>query len=248
MDALERALGQLVHTGVLARHEGAREPLYAIAPEATMAAAYYRNAMIHFLVAGAIGEPALLAAARGGAGAPRERLHAAALRLRDLLKFEFFFHEKVEFLEELERDLRLRLPDWEAVLAAGPRAVQERLAAVSPLLAPGTLRPFLESYLVVAEALLLADAETAANPKGLIRFCMRLAGERALQGRIGSAESAGKAYLENGLLVARARGLGGGADAASRQDFHDELAAIARDVALLAAMTENRRLGHDVAA
>jgi glycerol-3-phosphate O-acyltransferase len=247
-ELLQGTLGQLVHTGVLLRFEGAREPLYGIAPGAVMAAAYYRNAMAHFLVVGAIAELALLEAAPATGVPPRERLHAHALRLRDLLKYEFFFHEKSEFLAEIEQDLDQRLGGWSSALAEGPRAVHALVCALQPPLGPGTLRPFLDSYLVVAEALLLADAETAGDAKGMIRFCMRLGHERALQHRISSEESAAKAYLENGLLVARARGLFAGdedAREAARRAHHDELLALSHHLALLATLAANRRLGVD---
>ena len=63
--------------------------------------------------------------------AENDNLHDAALRLRDLLKFEFFFAEKGEFLAEVDDE------------AARPDR---------PVTGP-FLRPFLEAYWVLAEAL-----------------------------------------------------------------------------------------------
>ena len=79
-EILERVLGQLVHTGVLLRYEGAQEALYAIAPDATMAAAYYRNAALHFLVIGAIAELALARAAEEDRADMSEGQREEALR------------------------------------------------------------------------------------------------------------------------------------------------------------------------
>ena len=117
-----------------------------------------------------------------------------------------------------------------------------------PLLAPGVLRPFVESYLVVAEALTMQAPDETPEPKTLLRFCMSLGRQRALQQRIASEESAAKVYLENGLLVAKARGLLDPATAGlalARSAHHEELDQMARRIAFVAALAENRRLGLD---
>jgi glycerol-3-phosphate O-acyltransferase len=239
MESLQRVLGQLVHTGVLVRHDGGHEPLYAIAADATVAAAYYRNAALHFLVIGAIAELALALIGQDNHPNAIGLLHAEALRIRDVLKFEFFFHEKTRFIEELEHNLDRRAPHWREALATDG-AVFELLRGMHPLLAPGALRPFLESYLVVAEAIALQPQEN--DHKSLLRYCMRLASQRALQHRITSEESAAKAYLENGLLLAQARGLlKPGCDDVARQEFLAEMRSLVRRTGFIAALIENRR-------
>ena len=106
------------------------------------AASYYRNTVIHFLVGRAIAELAGRAAAAGRAELSGERdPRAFALRLRELLKFEFFFAEREPFLREMERE-------WQLL-------ARERAAKQPPLLAacPRILLDFLESYWVVGETL-----------------------------------------------------------------------------------------------
>ncbi|MBK7170156.1 MAG: hypothetical protein IPH83_13315 [Gammaproteobacteria bacterium] len=248
MDVLQRMLDQLVQTGVLERYEGGQEPLFAIAADAVMVASYYRNAAIHFLVIGAIAELALLEVARRDCVNAFETLHDEALRLRELLKFEFFFHEKAHFIAELELHLDIRAPAWRQSLVEDGRALYTLLWSLHPLLAPGVLRPFVESYLVVAEALTMQPPGETPEQKGLLRFCMSLGRQRALQQRIASEESAAKAYLENGLLVAKARGLLDSSNtdlAAARNAHHEELEQLARRIAFVAALAENRRLGRD---
>ena len=134
-----------------------------------MAAAYYRNAMIHFLVVGAIAELALLKVAEQQTPAPRETLHAEALHVRDVLKFEFFFQEKALFMVELEHYLDVRAPVWPAEMAKGGSAIYALLWQLRPLLAPATLRPFLESYLVVAETLDLLPNDAATDHKSVLQ-------------------------------------------------------------------------------
>ena len=74
---------------------GATDTVYRIGPDQQLAAAYYRNTIVHFFVNGAITELALIAAATHRRFEPSPRLRVdEALALRDLLKFEFFFAER----------------------------------------------------------------------------------------------------------------------------------------------------------
>src|SRR5262249_40784102 len=89
-EGVATALHELVRSDVVTRFDEGPEVLYRIADGAHLAAAYYRNAVIHFFVTGAIAELALL----GVADDATDRVQAfyeEALRVRDLLKFEFFF-------------------------------------------------------------------------------------------------------------------------------------------------------------
>ena len=72
------------------------EPVYLVERGEHLAAAFYRNTIIHFFVGGAIAEVALIHAAEA-ATLPTERVEAfwaEADRLRDLLKFDFFFEQR----------------------------------------------------------------------------------------------------------------------------------------------------------
>jgi len=80
------------------------------------------------------------------------------MRLRDLLKFEFFFAEKEVFRSEIRRSSRCTIR-----LGGAPRrrgAANVILRRVKPFHAHRILRPFLEAYRVVADAL-----ETAIPPR-----------------------------------------------------------------------------------
>ena len=60
-----------------------------------LAAAFYRNTIVHYFVGGAIGELALVHAAELRRPADRvDAFWAEAYRLRDLLKFDFFFEQR----------------------------------------------------------------------------------------------------------------------------------------------------------
>lgn len=251
MGVLNRTLDQMVRTGVLLRYDEDDEPLYAIDVNATMAAAYYRNGAVHFLVNGAIAELAILHVAQQASGHPMEAFHAEALRIRDTLKFEFFFEEKSEFLEQIARDLDVRAPGWRESLGEGGEGLFGLIVRINPLLAAGALRPFLESYLLLAETLAAEPPGEPVDDKALIRKCMSLGRLRALQQRISSEESVSKSYLENGLRLAQSRGLlreDAEGIGQSREEFLSELRSLVRRTGFIAAVAENRRIGVDPAA
>jgi len=198
---VEAGLASLQRHGVITRHDGGPETVFLIQPEQRIAAAYFRNGILHFFLIPAIADLARAA----GEGA----LHDEALRLRDLLKFEFFFEEKGDFLAAI---------DTEA--AGGDRPI------TSPF-----LRPFLEAYWVTAEALRArADAPVAAAD--LIAAACRLGEQYLLQHRIYCADAVSSSYVEGALRLAEHRGLlAEGHDlAARRAEFADELHVLVRRV------------------
>jgi glycerol-3-phosphate O-acyltransferase len=68
-----------------------------------------------------------------------------ALRLRDLLKFEFFFPEREEFRRRAApRDVALQDPRWTDALTGDPRAVEGLVRSFRPYSAHRVLQPFLE--------------------------------------------------------------------------------------------------------
>ena len=73
-------------------------------PDKHLVAAFYRNTAIHVFVDRAIGELALLAAADERRRSPSSR-REAALRLRELLKFDFFFSGRHEFGADIDAEL-----------------------------------------------------------------------------------------------------------------------------------------------
>src|SRR4029077_3340532 len=125
-------VGALVENGVATCVAEGPEPVYAIGPEQHLIASYYRNTILHFFVNGAIAELALLRAAENGVTDPVAEFWDEAMRLRDLLKFEFFFADKESFREELHAEVRLHDPDWERQLAEGPEAIQALLRRFRP--------------------------------------------------------------------------------------------------------------------
>lgn len=204
-------LSSLERHGVVTRFDGGREPVYLIQPEQRIAASYYRNGILHFYLIPAIAD---LALARSGlAVAGDGDVLGEAARLRDLLKFEFFFAEKARFVAEIEAEL-------------------ERTER--PVTAP-FLRPFLEAYWVMAEALRARGDEPVTDADTLLAESCGLGEQYLLQHRIYCADAVSSSYADGAIRLAEHRDLlapvvGAGDLATRRAEFADELHTLVRRV------------------
>jgi len=201
-DAVQAALEGLVSQGVASAHRGGREPVYGIVPDRHLAAAYYRNAIAHFFLHGAIAELAVLGAAEQPPGARAAAFDAEALELRELLKFDFFFLERPQFLDSVRAEIGRLAPDWSVRLEDGPDGVAALLARLPTLSSDMLLRSFFEAYRVVIDAI----GDPAPTAEGaLIGRCMGLGGQYLLQGRLQAPESVSGHLYRAGLALARHR-------------------------------------------
>ena len=223
-------LARLVQQGMVREYPGGTGSVYAINPEKHQEAAFYRNASIHFLVNRAIVELALVHAAEAAAADTEESVWQEALRLRDLLKFEFFFARKREFAEEVRAEAELMSPGWEQhVMPADD--LEAVLAAQPMLLAPRVLRPFVEAYRVVAEELAAADPHEPLDQDAFIVRCVAVGLQEHARGRIAAAESVSAELFGGALRLAANRGL---TDSESRKAFAYEVSDVDRRIGVLA--------------
>jgi glycerol-3-phosphate O-acyltransferase len=178
---------------VVTEYSGGVEPVYAIERGQHLVAAFYRNSAIHHFVNRAIAELTLL---RPGGPAWEE-----AERLRDLLKFEFFFPERETFRAELTGELRLIDPDWER------RDGAELLARSGFLIAHRVLRSFLDAQLVIAEQLAGRDPRAPIVEKEFLAECAGVGQQMLLQGRLHGPESLSRELFASALKLANNRDL-----------------------------------------
>ena len=204
---MRRTLDALVESGVVTCFDEGPEPVWMIGPDQHLTAAYYRNTVIHFFVNGAIAELALLRAGEDGVAERRREFWDEASRLRDLLKFEFFFAEKELFRGELRQELALHDPHWEERLGEGPEAIQALLPRLRPFNSHRVLRPFLEAYRVVGDALARREPGAPFDEAAFLRSCLALGRQYLLQRRIHSAESVSQVLFGNALRLAQNREL-----------------------------------------
>jgi glycerol-3-phosphate O-acyltransferase len=235
---IRRALQDLVASGVLTCYSAGDETVWGVGPEQHLNAAFYRNGAIHFLVVRAIAELALLAVAQGGCRA--EAAWEQAYRLRDLLKFDFFFPGRSDFRTEVEAELALIDPD--ASLDAEPAEARRWLQRVPLLVAHLVLRPFLEAYWVVA-SLLVAEDDDDFDERRFLTDCLRVGRQWALQRRLASHESVSLEMFRPALMLARHRGLLSADDpllTKHRAEFAEELAMITTAISDIAEIHRER--------
>jgi len=168
------------------------------------------------------------------------------MRLRDLLKFEFFFAEKEHFRDELAEEIALHDDKWESALARGPAAIQSVVRSFHPFNAHRVLRPFLHAYLVVADALVLEKLDAPFDQNAFLGRCMGLGKQYLLQRRIQSAESVSKVLFETAVKLARNRELldPGPLDLAERRRaFADEIRSAIRRADAIELLAQSRVAG-----
>lgn len=240
-------------SGVLRSFGSGEDRVYYLGRNQHLVAAFYRNTTIHFLVVRAIAEMVLTAAAEEGFGDPLADGWAEALRLRDLLKFEFFFGDKEEFREQLRAEFVLIDATWEQHLG-DEHFAQNMLSTVAPHLAHRVLQPFLEAYLVVAEQLSRCPVECEFDESRFMADCLELAEEYRLRQQIASTESISNELFATALKLARNRGAvesadggGDGDTQAQRRAFASEVRATVERIRRIRSMA-NDRLGRVEAA
>jgi glycerol-3-phosphate O-acyltransferase len=177
-----------------------------IAPERHLEAAFYRNSVVHFFVNRAIAELLLVHVDEQGGGDPVNVGWEAALRVRDVLKFEFFFARKRDFDRELREELALVDPDWEG-RDNEPGAALAALERTHLLLAPRVLSSFLEAYLVVADRLAAHDPHGPVDEPALINECLGVGHQYRLQRKLASTDSISRELFATALKLAANRGL-----------------------------------------
>ena len=185
---VRRALGALARQHVVTIYDGGEEPVYAIEQGQHLVAAFYRNSAIHHFVDRAVAELVLLSP-------PADRWDEA-MRLRDQLKFEFFFPDKQAYRAQLSAELTRLDPDFET---ADGRAVLERSRL---LMAHRVLRSFVDAQLVVAERLSARDPGSPVQEKEFLAECSGVGRQMLLQGRLHGPESLSRELFSGALRLA----------------------------------------------
>ena len=215
-------------------YNGGLETVYAIAPDRFHEAAFYRNTLAHWFVYRAIAENALLAGAEAG-GDVAERTWLAALELRDLLKFEFFFPRKRKFAEDIRREVDLARPGWESE-NMDEQQVIAALDQTHLYVSQRIIGPFLEAYAVLAHRLAQLDPSASIDRDALVQECLGIARQSWLMHRLHTPESISRDLMQGAIKLADNRGLlgvGGEELRKQREAFRDELQAAVSRVSII---------------
>src|SRR5215467_7880617 len=215
---VQRVLGALSQQNVVTVYAGGEEPVYAIERGQHLVAAFYRNSAIHHFLDRAVAELVLLS--------PPAGRWDEAMRLRDQLKFEFFFPDKTAYRAVLQAELDRLDPRWETV--EDGRAVLQRSEL---LVANRVLRSFLDTQLVVAERLAARPPWGPFAEREFLDECRGVGQQMLLQGRLHGPESLSRELFASAVKLAGNMDLlgPGGDDLARRRRafagrLHDDVA------------------------
>jgi glycerol-3-phosphate O-acyltransferase len=203
---VSQTLHDLVGSGVLMCYSAGPTTVWGIGDDQHLIVGVYRNSAIHVLVMRAIAELALLAIVQTP-GATKRTGWEKALAVRELLKFDFFFAGRDEFADELWREFAImtgRSQDPSAPLDTeeAARSLNESDLLVAHLV----LRPFVDSYRVVADELTNVGTDRGVDEQLFLKRCLRLGRQWSLQHRI-TEESVSGEMFSTALKMARHRGL-----------------------------------------
>ncbi|HET9203915.1 MAG TPA: 1-acyl-sn-glycerol-3-phosphate acyltransferase [Acidimicrobiia bacterium] len=183
-------------------HEALGRRVFWLDEDQMIRISYYRNVIVHFFVNRALAEMAIGQVADGGDVGPGQ-VRDALLGFRDLLKFEFFFPEKEEFLAAIEGDIAIDVPGWDRVLVTtGAGEVQAKLG---PPLAYWAVLPILDAYQVVGDELESMKAKYEERP--FLKACLARARMYRIEQKLISGESASQVLFKSALSLAANRGL-----------------------------------------
>jgi glycerol-3-phosphate O-acyltransferase len=227
-DGVRAALDALSNGHPVTCVDAGREPVWRIAPEQEHEAAFYRNTIIDAFMETAIVELALAYAARADANR-LEAFWTQAMRLRDLLKFDFYFAESTAFREHIAEEMAWN-DDWEAHIEAGGDEIGAMLHAKRPLISQAMLRPYIEAYEMVADVLRELPAEV--DEKELTKRALGVGNQYIAQNRVRTTESVSALLFATARqVVADQHLLEPAADLLERRTaFRDELRDVLRDM------------------
>jgi len=227
---VEQVLSALAASGTVTRVPGSRHTVWQITEKQQLAATFYRNSIIHVFQLGAICEIALVLASRQAQpGADRlDVFWRQVERLRDLLKFDFYFQEKSVYRKEIEQQMATADPEWQARLVDPGFEIETYLRSRVPLVAPFTIRPFFESYGIIADVLAHQPAGGELDKAAITKEALAYGQQLLAQRRIASAEPVSALLFATGLQLAENQGvLKDGPDRAERAlTFEKELSEI----------------------
>jgi glycerol-3-phosphate O-acyltransferase len=226
----------------ITRIDGGLEPVWMIRPEHHHQAAFYRNTVLHAFLETSIAQLALARAARADEE-PLQAFWAQVTRLRELLKFEFYFADTNAFRDHIADEMSW-LGDWHERMSSGPAAIRELLREKRPFTAAAMLRPFIEAYLIVADVL-HSRPVMHMDAKELAIHALGLGRQYVAQGRVHSTESVSTRLFVTARQVAEDQDLLDSATpdlGARRAAYQCELRSILADIDTV------EQLGHSTSA
>ena len=201
-------LENMIKEGIITRFNGGPETVYGIAEGQAPIASFYRNTIVHFFLARAVAELALLAVSDQSSDAsPSALFWSEVQELRDLFKFEFFYADKENFEREIDAELSREEPEWQTLLCNNGDNARLIINRMSPKVSHVTFSIFAEAYSVGTDLLVRHTEDDAIDEDTFIERCMSYGKQAYLQRRISSEASIGKLLYTNAWKMLMSRGL-----------------------------------------
>lgn len=243
------AVETLVKEQVLETYNGGSEPVFWIPDNKLHEAAYYRNTLIHFLVTRSIVELAAVKVQEENSDDVTAAVWEESLKIRDLLKYEFFFASKREFSQEIIDECNLALPGWNTP-GFSAEDTKIGLKKIKLHVTHRVLESFLSAYSVFADHLASKNVQKYLDKDTFVEECIGVARQAYLQQKLGTPEAISKDFFINAWRLADNRGLlgiGGTELQQAREAFAAELDDYVRRSRVLAKFAQkNRKRNHNV--
>ena len=206
-ESVQVAINLLNKSGLVQQHGEALNSKYTINFEDYLPATYYSNMAVHHLYHRAFIELAFAKIADTRNKDKHLTFWSDIMLLRDIFKFEFFYSRKLQFSDEIEMNLKVMNPDWQNIITARKKNIEDFLENQKIFVAPALLYTYTEAYRVVAHALLTFNPHNKFDDKVFVETCLALGGEMRWQGRIQRIGSVSKPFLLNGIRLIKNRDL-----------------------------------------
>ncbi len=216
---VESAIRAMRRSDVIELYDGGLEDVWSVSERRHLIASYYRNTVIHFFV-----NAAIAALARDAVQArPGGDVESWSLRLRDLLKFEFFFSERDAFRGE--------------IAAETARLERDERRGMGPIGAatPGILLDYLESYWVATEALRALPPAPVPESE-LLQRCHAIGRQKLLQNDVHAPWLLSSLNFKNALRLAVNHGAAAADERGYRRGDDERLRELTGDLAFLAGL------------
>jgi glycerol-3-phosphate O-acyltransferase len=231
-EGVRAAVDAMSNRHPITRVDGGREPVWLIAEEDQHEAAFYRNTLVDAFLETSLVDLALVHAARADSD-HLEVFWTQVMRLRALLKFDFYFADSAAFREHVVEEMSWYVkeggPDWESLVAAGGESIDEILRAKRPQVAGAMLRPFFEAYEIVADV--LRDAPADIDEKDLTERALGVGRQYVAQTRVSNEAVSALLFATARQVAVDQHLLEPAADLSERREaFVRELRGILRDM------------------
>ena len=201
-ESVQLGINLMEQAGIIHKYGEGLFAKYAIRSESYLQATYYANMAAHHLYHSAFIEMALLQIVDVPVEDRQFLFWKEIMAIRDLFKFEFFYSQKSEFTDEIERDLQLIVdPDrlfWDADFDISQLLNQQPI-----FVSPVVLHTYIDAYMVVGHGLASWDPYKKFDEATFMKYCLFHGGEMQWQGRIQRIESVSKPFLVNGIRLVR---------------------------------------------